>query len=505
MKRIVFGFALAAMVFFSGVTTLSAQAANRAYYVNSEDGNDDNNGRSAEQAFSSLQKAFDLAKTTAIKKIIILKYDEANSASYTFWAVNGGNIENGGDAEILLTTLDNSVPFYLRTGLRVSGKSKVRIENIRLVRTSVEVQGDAQLIIGTGAELSKIRVSSGTLILEGNAKLKPSGDSRYDEIGIELVGAKVTLKDDVEISGFLENGIKGSGGRDGELIMQDNAKITGCARSGMEIHGESITLKGNASISGNKGSGIYMEGGTLLMQDDASITGNTGSNGGGIYLGLLTNDNIRVTLTGKAVISGNKARKGGGIYVTGTEKEFNGKSNERYGTISSSTGRSVSVSLIVEGTAAIKDNTAGEGGGIYLTNGSIEYNFVGGRERTKPATLTQTLYGFTMKGGTISGNKADYGAGVYIAAEEVSVPAQRPFWDGYPSAPNLGEWKIQDTGNQFPKPAFTFTAGSITGNEAAIEGGGIFVRTKGSYAPGRGTVTGNTSGDGDGPDVYTLP
>jgi hypothetical protein len=68
-----------------------------------------------------------------------------------------------------------------------------------------------------------------------------------------------------------------------------------------------------------------------------------------------------------------------------------------------------------------------------------------------------------------------------------------------------GRFLAENTGKQISKPGFTLTGGSITGNAAALEGGGVFVRNKGAYAPGRGTVTGNTAGDGEGENVYNNP
>jgi hypothetical protein len=44
-------------------TPLFAQTADRSYYVDGVKGNDENNGRSVENAFQSLEKAFELAAT----------------------------------------------------------------------------------------------------------------------------------------------------------------------------------------------------------------------------------------------------------------------------------------------------------------------------------------------------------------------------------------------------------------------------------------------------------
>jgi hypothetical protein len=93
------------------------------------------------------------------------------------------------------------------------------------------------------------------------------------------------------------------------------------------------------------------------------------------------------------------------------------------------------------------DGRTVKGGAIYLTRGTI------GTE-------------LTMSGGTIQGNAAGEGGGVYVGAACV----------------------------------FTLSGGAITGNAAASQGGGVFAY-QGRYAPPAvythtgGTVSGNTPHD----------
>jgi predicted outer membrane repeat protein len=279
----------------------------------------------------------------------------------------------------------------------------------------------------------------------------------------------------------------------------------------MKISGGKTLLKDNVTISGNSasyddGGGIQLFAGDLTIQDNVSITGNTAKNfGGGLYLQEKNSSSTHTTLRiiGNALIANNTAKYGGGIYVGGSTDNYYGEHDlsliswwqDEKATRTIIRG---GTSVILEGNAAIKDNKATEGGGVYIAEGSILTEAVlDGLKKT--GVITQKPGGFIMSGGTITGNKADYGAGVYAANSELSIPEQKAGYD------NLYErFTVQNTGKQLIKPSFTFTGGSITGNEAEFVGGGIFVKNKGAYVPVKGTVTGNSAGDGEGEDVYQL-
>jgi len=74
---------------------------------------------------------------------------------------------------------------------------------------------------------------------------------------------------------------------------------------------------------------------------------------------------------------------------------------------------------------------------------------------------------FTMEGGAITNNKADYGGGVYVGGG-----------------------------------VFTMEGGAITGNTASLDGGGVCVSDNGAFNITGGTISGNTASDGGGVFVY---
>jgi predicted outer membrane repeat protein len=503
-----------------GPAALFAQAADRANYVDVEDGSDDNNGRSVDKAFKTLNKAIDTAKRTAVKKIVLVK-----SLYY-----GGGTASDTGDAEILVTSLDSTVVLS-KVMINGKGKSNLRFENLRMEGSSGIVGYDgAKIVVGKGCQIPTIRVSDdNTMVtIESNAqvayKYLPDRDGGSGGEGIVIEGGKVLVQDEVIIAGFDRSGITMSGG---ELTVQDNVQIHACTGGGMHISAGKMLLKDNVTISGNtkkgydndNGGGISITGGDVTIQDNVAITNNTAENfGGGLFLEkqseshYYSGEHITVHITGNVQITNNTAKYGGGIYSGGSMKNYYDEYNfstshavqdwsgpEKQKTISIAGN-----SITVEGNTVIKDNKATEGGGIYVAEGSVMTTcFLDAVKKT--GTITQRVGGFVMKSGTISGNKADYGAGVYVAAEELSIPEQEVVSKKDPYGV---EFIVKNTGKQIDKATFTFTGGSITGNAAELVGGGIYVKDKGAYGPGIGTaagsVTGNSAGDGEGEDVYRL-
>ena len=122
----------------------------------------------------------------------------------------------------------------------------------------------------------------------------------------------------------------------------------------------------SSSPKPSKGGGVFVKQGTFNMSG-GKVSGNTADKGGGIYGENSAYDRGVITIS-DGEVSGNTATSGGGIY-------------SKY-------------QLTVSGSAQIKDNNApnGSGGGIAIPHVGIFY--------------------FT--GGTVSGNTAKKGRGIYV-------------------------------------------------------------------------------------------
>jgi hypothetical protein len=182
----------------------------------------------------------------------------------------------------------------------------------------------------------------------------------------------------------------------------------------------------NANDIDNEGGGVWVSGGGNFTMNKGTISGNS-SRGGGVW-------NQGEFVMNGGIIEGNSAERddgqgmGGGVEVhdSGSVFTMNG--------------------------GTIRDNTANEGGGVYI----FAYENYGGGT-------------FTMNGGTIHGNTANKGGGVYVFA-------------------------YGSTGT------FTMNGGTIHGNTANKgDGGGVY--TEGVFTKDGGVIYGSTKANEEEEDT----
>jgi hypothetical protein len=207
------------------------------------------------------------------------------------------------------------------------------------------------------------------------------------------------------------------------------------------------------TISGNtasEGGGVYIYNGTFNMSG-GTISDNTATStvnavnrggGGGVYVQFWTSsgtDTIATfTMSGTAVIRGNRAQAGGGVslftYPAGSLDD------------------AIAATFNMNG-GTIEGNEAIEGGGVYACQG------------VSPSTIQPRKSIINMTGGTISGNTAtgsaaiNGGGGVYVLCG-----------------------------------TFTMSGGAISGNNNALQGGGVFMNSsRATFNMTGGTISGNTA------------
>lgn len=174
----------------------------------------------------------------------------------------------------------------------------------------------------------------------------------------------------------------------------------------MRVGSGSITMYGG-EISGNTslqhGGGIYSnKSGTTINIYGGTIKDNeTKTDGGGVYIA-----NTQFTLSGDAIITGNKAPNGNGGGVCYYGNYFGD-------------------SMTVSDTVKIEENSAVNGGGIYVYNKTLNLKggTIGGsttmeaNEATNNGGGVYTKGTFNMSGNAqITGNNASTGGGVYYTA-----------------------------------------------------------------------------------------
>ncbi len=236
--------------------------------------------------------------------------------------------------------------------------------------------------------------------------------------------------------------------------------------SGTEIKGGVIT-GGNASATDNSyGGGVWVSNGTFTMQGGNIVGCKADVGGGGVAVkeanGTGSGAGSRnFTMQGGSIVgcaATGETDSGGGVYVGGSS------------------------TFKMSGTAAIKNCTAKQGGGVVVYSTAANAFTMSGNAIIQSCTAVSNGGGvfiastgkFAMSGGTIDGCTAFTGGGVYVN-------------------------NTTDTG------AFTMSNGTIKNCTTTSngKGGGVFVN--GKFAMSGGTIqacTTGSSGNGKGGGVY---
>lgn len=261
----------------------------------------------------------------------------------------------------------------------------------------------------------------------------------FDWIRLNLNKKTVTGTITVDLSGKKADGSRGTV----EIV---NGTITGGTESGVKITGaegseillKDLTITGNRNdTSGYGGGGVCADSGDLTI-DHCRITDNTAANGsgGGVSMGGKhggTVENASLTIK-DSVISGNTSTaQGGGVYAAVTDG-----------------------SVSITGSTLSGNSATAQGGGISVSaSGSTDVTLSGNTILENTAGQDGNGSRFVMKGGTIAGNNANCGGGIYS--------------ENYEGISILG--------------------GAIQGNRAAKHGGGIYIRNSMPNRTIAGSVT----------------
>lgn len=314
------------------------------------------------------------------------------------------------------------------------------------------------------------------------------------------------------ISGGKAEGSGGGGvcvyGTGAKLILNDGTSVKdNTAPTGGGINGNAAIEMHNATISGNKatsnnGGGIELfsdkDGTGSFKMTSGTIENNTATCEGGGFHGP------NFTMTGGTIQKNNAGTVAGGVLVNGT-----GACSMSGGTITNNTSTYSGGGLWVDdntpftlGGGTISNNTAGgDGGGIYNDNGNI--TITAGTISGNKGQWGGGLYVHgvvNMKGGTISGNSTTTNAGAGVAIfDDANGTGEM----------NISGGKIQnntsvDTGGAICNLGLlNISGGEISGNTTKYSGGGIYnsAQGKGTTITG-GTISGNTAETYGGGGIY---
>lgn len=420
------------------------------------------------------------------------------------FAVNGnceisGNTalnNNGGGAYIAngnLTVADNTV-------LTTHGNEAKNGGGMFLERGNISINGT--IIAGISNNATAVNTASGNggaiYLNTGNLAINKGSIINNNALSggaIFLGGGTFTINGETTISG--NNATSSNGGG----IYMSGGSLT--------VNGNTV-MDGNKADSGN-GGGVYMADGTLTINASRTLAadGNSARSGGVIYMvkgSMISNGTIKAGVTKANTASEN----GGAIYLNSGNLTLNDGS---FLNNSAKSGGSIYMgggTFTLNGTATISGNkaTAGDGGGMYLGGGTFKVVSAGVINLgTTGASNTATGDGgglycagtFNVEGSAlISYNSAANGGGVCVSNGSVSLAAGKGSVINNNTASNMGGGLyVVNTG---ARKSASFQGGTFTNNTA--RSGGAVSAVGEIDLTLAATMEGNTASAGNGGAIY---
>lgn len=321
-----------------------------------------------------------------------------------------------------------------------------------------------------------------------------------------VCGNKATLENDTLTYYITESAANATGTGTTETLKKHEVTLTGAIRcaenseQAIKVNGGTLDIQGGALRNSSGKRIVLVESGTLTMEGGYIVGGGSqGNPGGGIYV---TNGTLDIS---GGVVAANRGNSGGGIYVNSGElnisggavagnEVINGHSDNGGGIYVNSGTLNLSGGYVTNNYKACDCNDCQNdvnnkhgGGGIALANSSV-MNMTGGYVTGNYSGLAgggiyAGFWGggvkFTMSGGTIAANCAQYGegGGLRIAGGTNGV--------------------IQATEK-------VYITNNITNSNNDWGGGGIFVQAEGNLNITNALITANTAG-GYGGGVAACP
>ncbi len=355
-----------------------------------------------------------------------------------------------------------------RVGLINQGNTTDSVGGGIFAQSNVTVRGGGKVQYNTalggvgGGIYAHGSPNSSTVTLEANASVN-NNTAATNGGGIFVPGSpsSVTLIMDPGASIANNHATSGRGGgiyalNGGDLTLGGaiTGNQSGSDGGGLWVEAAPTTVSGKiaGNSSGGNGGGVYSKDSLFVLEASGQLgesgAGNvaTPNNGGGLYLsggsGTIRGD-----------IAYNQSGRGGGIYSNGPVTLSTGASINN-NTASSFGGgiyqHSSAGELTLSVGAEIRGNSAGSsynGGGVYVTAGTVQVD------------------------GTIAGNSAGYGGGIYANSTTVTLGPTGVV--GQMGAPNRAIESNAAGGGMYLTKTTAIISGTISYNESARYAGGI--------------------------------
>jgi hypothetical protein len=402
------------------------------YYVAETGGSDTAGGGTQALPFATIKYALDLIQASGLGGVLDAKVTIFVSGTLT--ADTGTN--NG--------MVDISGSGYPEIILKGIGAGTNVIDAAGKYKRVLYIGGGAKVTLGDNLTLTG-GAATGTYGYGGGVLV--SGDSAFTMSGGVIEGNTASSGGGVSVTGFGSTFTMG-----GNAVIKDNSATSGGGGVyvvyGTFAMNENAVIKDNSAISA--GSGVSVFDGTFAMNENAVIEGNSNYGGAGVYVTGITGSTF--TMGGTAVIQNNtitmSGSGSGGVSVTGSGSTFTMGGSAVIKGHNASWGGGVSVS---DGTFTMKENAVIEGN-------DASYGFGGGVSVEGAAGV------FTMGGNAvIKGNYAGFGGGVCVVYGTFTMKENAVIEGNDASFGGFGGGVYVDSGSGSNTPTFSKTGGTIYG------------------------------------------
>ncbi len=467
-------------------------------------GDDRNGGASVGAAVRTLAQAVSLASKSPGTDVVVIGTLDAKSEAGNPYADDRGSVfflNNTGPDEIFIRGASGASARLTAqsTGkrvIKVAGNSNIAFENILISGGSVSNADGAGLYVDRRATVFFGRGASvrDNQIVGGESRNKRGAGVFVAPKGTFAVGDGGAVSNNFGVGVYADKG--------GTVAMSGGV-ISANRERGVYLSEGSSLIMSSGSVADNwvqgAGAGVYVAGGMFTMTG-GRISGNisTGDSGGGVYVASGT-----FTLTGGAVTQNRAGREGGGAYIeTGVLNMKRGRIAENQAGTGGGGIYFRRASGTMTGGEITGNSASSDGGGVYLSEKSTfelgERAAITGNKAFFSSGGVYVQSGtFIMQNGTVSGNKASDGGGIYVRdvftmnggviRENEALSGGGIFLQAAVSA--LSRKPDKNTG------ICTMNGGIIAENTAR-SGGGAYLGTGASFIYTDGTIRRNTAAIG---------
>lgn len=349
--------------------------------------------------------------------------------------------------------------------------------------------GGVQVCSGASLELISGSINENQCILKGAAGVHVTADATFI-----MTGGEISKNISRSVGGGIHSSYTCTLKLNGGSITDNIAYGRG---AGVHVNtGGNLVLNGTYIANNKAYTGTNLI--RAVVNEDLKTWSNVESDGSTVdgYGGGVHIDSGTCTLEG-SVITGNYAEYGGGGISLVMLNSANANTLDKF-------DQNKVVALTINSGSISENKTDGYGGGIYLMRNrlsQVELNATGKSEQVEGGYYLDGIPNITINGGSVTGNEAaQNGGGAYQEGSTMFVMAGGEL-SGNRAKNGAGVFIDEKKLQESPDGMAEINAGTITGNIANADGGGLYVN--GPVTMTGGAISSNTA-TGNGGAAYVA-